>query len=102
MKNSYFEVKGVGGVSYMGRETDCRECSMGARCLRNTNTVARQVTFFTGRTQEIKREVNATSRMIEKIDGERGRERSGDRQSSDGDCGAGVWEYTEYEEIESI
>jgi len=44
------------------------------RCLRNTNTVAWQVTFFTGRTQEIKREVNAASRMIEKIDGERGRE----------------------------
>jgi len=56
------------------RETDCRECSMKARCLRNTNTVSRQVTFFTGRTQEIKREVNATSRMIEKIDGGRGRE----------------------------
>ena len=100
LKNSHFEVKGLAGVSYMGRETDCCECSMRVRCLRNTNTVARQVTFFTGRTQEIKREVNATSRMIEKIDGER--ERSGDRQSSDGDCGAGVWEYTEYEEIESI
>ena len=39
---------------------------------RNTDTVARQVTFFTGRTQEIKREVNATNRMIEKIAGERG------------------------------
>jgi len=30
------------------------------------------------------------------------REGLGDIQSSDGDCGAGVWEHTEYEAVESI
>ncbi len=72
LKNSHFQVKGLIGISYMGRETDCRGCPLRVRCLRNANTVARQVTFFTEKVAVGK--ATYTSRMVEKIDSERGRE----------------------------
>lgn len=53
LKNSNFWVKGLKGVSYMAKITDCRACSLRSRCLRKPNTKARQVTFFTGKTERL-------------------------------------------------
>lgn len=71
LKNSNFAVRDLKGVSYMARETDCRGCPLRAQCLRKPNTVARQVTFFTGKTTEAKE--SFTQKMIKKIDSENGR-----------------------------
>ena len=71
LKNSNFAVRGLKGISYMARETDCRGCPLRAQCLRKPNTVARQVTFFTGKTKEAKE--SFTQKMIKKIDSENGR-----------------------------
>lgn len=80
LKNSNFVVRDLKGISYMARETDtiekvsstsCRGCPLRAQCLRKPNTVARQVTFFTGKTKEAKE--SFTQKMIKKIDSETGR-----------------------------
>ena len=71
LKNRNFWVKGLKGVSYMAKITDCRACHLKKQCLRNPNTRARQVTFFTGRTEYIKE--SFTQKMIRKIDSVKGR-----------------------------
>ena len=71
LKNSNFTVRDLKGISYMARESDCRGCPLRAQCLRKPNTVARQVTFFTGKTKEAKE--SFTQKMIKKIDSETGR-----------------------------
>lgn len=71
LKNSNFWVRGLKGVSYMAKITDCRTCPLRSRCLRKPNTKARQVTFFTGKTETIKE--SFTQKMICKIDSVKGR-----------------------------
>lgn len=71
LKNSNFAVRDLKGISYMAREADCRGCPLRAQCLRKPNTVARQVTFFIGKTKEAKE--SFTQKMIKKIDSEIGR-----------------------------
>ncbi len=72
LKNSNFAVRGLKGISYMARQSDCAPCRLRAHCLRKAHTVARQVTFFTGKTKEAKE--TYTQKMIKKIDLEKGRE----------------------------
>jgi len=71
LKNSNFWVRGLKGVSYMAKITDCRACPLRSRCLRKPNTKARQVTFFTGKSESVKE--SFTQRMIQKIDSAKGR-----------------------------
>jgi hypothetical protein len=71
LKNSNFEVKGEKGISYEGKISDCRECSIRDKCLRNPKTKSRQVTFFYGKTKEANE--THTQRMIKKIDSDEGR-----------------------------
>ena len=72
LKNSNFSTaKGLRGISYMGRKTDCRSCEIRKKCLRNEHTAARQVTIFTRRTSEVKE--TFTSRMIKAFDSAKGR-----------------------------
>ncbi len=72
LKNSNFVVRGLKGISYMARQNDCKTCQLRGNCLRKPNPVARQVTFFTGKTKEAKE--TCTQKMIKKIDTEKGRE----------------------------
>ncbi len=72
LKNSNFAAIDLKGISYMARETDCRGCPLRSQCLRKPATVARQVTFFTGKTFDAKE--TFTQKMIKKIDTEKGRE----------------------------
>jgi len=72
LKNKNFAVRGLKGISYMARKSDCRSCHLRAQCLRRPHTVARQVTFFTGKTKEAKE--SFTQKMIQKIDTQEGRE----------------------------
>ncbi|MBN4054497.1 transposase [Nitrospira defluvii] len=72
VKNSNFVVRGLKGISYMARQSDCKTCHLRTQCLRRPNTVARQVTFFTGKTKEAQE--TYTQKMIKKIDSEKGRE----------------------------
>lgn len=71
LKNSNFAVKGKSGITYMGRQNDCKDCQLRAQCLRKPNTMARQVTFFTGKDRG---KETYTQKMIKKIDMEKGRE----------------------------
>lgn len=72
LKNSNFVVRDLKGTSYRARQSDCKTCHLRAQCLRKPNTVARQVTFFYGKTKEAKE--TYTQKMIKKIDSEKGRE----------------------------
>jgi len=72
LKNSNFWVRGLKGISYMAKITDCRTCGLRSRCLRNPTTKARQVTFFTERIVEKKKET-FTQKMVQKIDSAKGR-----------------------------
>ena len=36
LKNSNFWVRGLKGISYMAKITDCRTCPLRSRCLRRT------------------------------------------------------------------
>lgn len=71
LKNNNFWVRGLKGISYMAKITDCRSCHLRSRCLRNPTTKARQVTFFTGKTEYVKE--TFTQKMIQKIDSAKGR-----------------------------
>lgn len=55
----------------MAKITDCRGCQLRKRCLRNPHTRARQVTVFTGKTEDVKE--SFTQKMIKKIDSVKGR-----------------------------
>jgi len=72
LKNSNFSTaKGMKGVSYMGRKTDCTGCELRKQCLRNEKTAARQVTIFSDDRSEVK--VSLTRKMIKAFDTARGR-----------------------------
>ncbi len=71
LKNRNFEVRGLKGISYMAKITDCRGCDLRKRCLRNPHTRARQVTFFNGKTEQGGE--TFTHKMIKKIDSVKGR-----------------------------
>lgn len=71
LKNSNFWVRGLKGISYMAKITDCRVCHLRSRCLRNPHTRARQVTFFNGKSEDAKE--SFTQKMIKKIDSVKGR-----------------------------
>ncbi len=71
LKNRNFQVRGLKGISYMAKITDCRGCDLRKRCLRNPNTRARQVTFFNGKTETAAE--TFTQKMIKKIDSVKGR-----------------------------
>jgi transposase len=71
VKNRNFrERKGYFGISYMAKKTDCRVCTLRAKCLRRPHTVARQVTIFQGREKGKK---SYTQEMIKRFDTLRGR-----------------------------
>jgi hypothetical protein len=72
LKNSNFSTaKGMKGISYMGRKTDCRGCELRKQCLRNEKTAARQVTIFSDDRFQVKESL--TRRMIKAFDTARGR-----------------------------
>jgi transposase len=72
IKNRNFKgTDGHRGVSYMAKKTDCRECKLREKCLRDPHTVARQVTIFTGERADGRK--TYTQRMIQKFDTPLGR-----------------------------
>ncbi len=77
LKNKNFVVKGKKGISYIAREKNCSACPIRDKCLRKSDTKARQVTFFSGKTAD--NLTSATRQMIKKIDSEAGREIYGHR-----------------------
>jgi transposase len=72
LENSKFQVKGAKGIVYKGKISDCRECEIRSKCMKNPDTKSRQVTFFYGKTEEVKD--SCSQKMMEKIDSKEGRE----------------------------
>ena len=68
---NFYDAKGNCGISYMAKKTDCRVCDLRAKCLRKPNTVARQVTVFHGRLEDVPKTYR--QRMIERFDTALGR-----------------------------
>lgn len=71
LKNRNFkDTKGLRGVSYMAKKSDCRICKIRAKCLRKPHTAARQVTLFF-KDQHIRPPF--TEKMIKRFDSAQGR-----------------------------
>ena len=69
VKNRNFVTKdGYKAIAYQAPKTACRNCRLRSKCLRNPDTVSRQVHVFYG-----KRPGSITDEMKEKIDTEQGR-----------------------------
>jgi len=69
VKNRNFTTAaGHKAIAYQAPKTACRNCRLRSKCLRNSNTVSRQVHVFYG-----KRPGSITDKMKEKIDTEYGR-----------------------------
>ena len=69
VKNRNFVTKdGYKAIAYQAPKTACRDCQLRSKCLRNPNTVSRQVHIFYG-----KRPGSLTDEMKRKIDTEDGR-----------------------------
>ena len=69
VRNRNFETAdGHKAIAYQAPKTACRDCQLRSKCLRNPNTVSRQVHVFYG-----KRPGSVTDEMKEKIDTEEGR-----------------------------
>jgi transposase len=69
VRNRNFEtVKGFKAIAYQAPKTACRNCALRTKCLRNPNTVSRQVHVFYGR-----RPGSLTDAMKRKIDTSQGR-----------------------------
>ncbi|RJR44173.1 MAG: IS1182 family transposase [Desulfobacteraceae bacterium] len=66
--NRNFEVKGRRAIAYHGTKRGCGNCALRAKCLRNPNTVSRQVHIFYG-----DRPGSLTDAMKNKIDTPEGR-----------------------------
>ncbi len=65
---NFISTEGYKAIAYQAPKTACRECELRSKCLRKSNTVARQVHVFYG-----KRPVSVTDKMKEKIDTPEGR-----------------------------
>ena len=74
IKYRHFEVRGYKAIAYQAPKTACRNCPLRAKCLRNPNTIARQVHIFYGR-----RPGSLTDEMKQKIDTVYGRKMYGKR-----------------------
>lgn len=69
VRNRNFETaEGHKAIAYQAPKTACRDCRLRSKCLRNPNTVSRQVHVFYG-----KRPGSLTDEMKKKIDTEEGR-----------------------------
>ncbi len=69
VRNSNFvTADGYKGIAYQAPKRACSDCPLREKCLRNPNTVSRQVHLFYG-----KRPGSITDKMKEKIDTEQGR-----------------------------
>jgi transposase len=69
IRNRNFETAdGHKAIAYQAPKTACRDCRLRSKCLRNPNTVSRQVHVFYG-----KRPGSLTDEMKKKIDTEEGR-----------------------------
>lgn len=69
VKNRNFETaQGFKAIAYKAPKTACRGCALRSKCLRNPNTVSRQVYIFYGR-----RPGSITDEMKQKIDTTEGR-----------------------------
>jgi transposase len=66
--NRNFEVRGRRAIAYHGTKRGCGNCALRSKCLRNPNTVARQVHIFYGN-----RPGSLTDAMKQKIDTVEGR-----------------------------
>ena len=66
--NRNFEVKGHRAIAYHGTKRGCGNCTLRSKCLRNPNTVARQVHIFYGH-----RPGSLLDAMKKKIDSPEGR-----------------------------
>ncbi|MGV8075077.1 MAG: transposase [Syntrophobacteraceae bacterium] len=72
VRNRNFMVKGLHGIVFMGKQTECRVCSLKSQCMKYPDrTVARQVCFFYGKGKE--GQPTFTERMKRKIDSKLGR-----------------------------
>jgi hypothetical protein len=65
---NFVTADGYKAIAYQAPKTACNNCHLRAKCLRNPNTVSRQVHVFYG-----KRPGSITDQMKEKIDTEEGR-----------------------------
>jgi transposase len=74
IKYRNFEVGGYKAIAYQAPKTACRNCSLRAKCLRNPNTISRQVHLFYGH-----RPGSITDAMKAKIDTPEGRKIYGQR-----------------------
>ena len=75
VKNRNFVTKdGYKAIAYQAPKTACRDCRFRSKCLRNPNTLSRQVHVFYG-----KRPGSLTDEMREKIDTKQGRKIYGKR-----------------------
>ena len=75
VRNRNFETaEGHKAIAYQAPKTACRDCRLRSKCLRNPNTVSRQVHVFYG-----KRPGSLTDEMKKKIDTEEGRRIYGKR-----------------------
>lgn len=69
VKNRNFKTAdGLMGIAYQAPKTACRDCQLRSKCLRNSDTVSRQVHVFYG-----KRPGSLTDEMKQKIDTPEGR-----------------------------
>jgi len=72
VKNRNFKTaEGLYGTSYKAKVTDCRVCLLRGKCLRNSNTMARQVTKFAGRIEH--KNKSFSQWMRDRIDSVKGR-----------------------------
>ena len=75
VRNRNFETaQGFKAIAYQAPKTACRDCALRSKCLRNPNTVSRQVYVFYGR-----RPGSLTDEMKRKIDTPEGRSKYGKR-----------------------
>ena len=71
---NFITADGYRAIAYQAPETACRDCKLRSKCLRNPNTVSRQVHIFYGQ-----RPASVTDKMREKIDTPEGRKIYGRR-----------------------
>jgi len=65
---NFITLNGYKAIAYQAPKSACRDCQLRSNCLRNPNTVSRQVHVFYG-----KRPGSITDEMKQKIDTEKGR-----------------------------
>lgn len=68
VKNRNFKIDGKKAIAYQAKKSFCSNCELRSKCLRNPNTVARQVHMFYG-----ERTGSLTDEMRQKIDTVEGR-----------------------------